>query len=664
MIAGATRGCGGRALASHLANEAGNEQVLVGASRGLVSDPADAQAQMRELEGLQAHARTARPIHHVHCDPPPGLDPAREAAVRARFWQHYEAEFGLERAPFFSRIHVHDGRTHEHRVYGLGRADGSVVDLSFDFARREKVSRITEYEAGLPWTLGAHNRAVIGALERDGRPEVAQAMRAVGLHEGMRPRAGLTPAERAQQERTQVGKAEVAVSVVAAWRAAADGECFRAGLAECGLRLMRGDKALVVLDATGNVHALGRMLTMAAKVAGTVRVAAREIAARLDGLALDQVPAAGRGRAREPGDPNAAAAVVRAVPDAALAPARDRADTVSEPAPAPAEAPQPTPIDTAPPPAPQAAPVPPSHAHATGGPHGPAADEPPSCPAVPRTADAATPVLAGGRSEGDVELALAQRGGALDRLRALGKRLDRQQWATTVPPEARERQERLAAALEASDRRADEILRQRPHAWPGALDPQEIAWEARQALRAAIEALQRDAAERHQVAAAAQSRVGVLDRMARVLGVETTAMRQARTAEAAAVSAQRRAAEAQQDYVRAARAADARIPAEIKQRRAEQERFDARPAVVAARREQHGNALVRQAIACGDEFQHLAAEDLVQARAEMLRRDREEERRQAAALRRQRQHEHERGDPATDPEPDGAAALAGGPGPR
>ena len=90
----------------------------------------------------------------------------------------------------------------------------------------------------------------------------------------------------------------------------------------------------------------------------------------------------------------------------------------------------------------------------------------------------------------------------------------------------------------------------------------------------------------------------------------------------------------------------------------------------AARREERGSALVAEAIEGGDQrIERLASEGLGQAHAEMLRRDREEERRRAAALRRQRQHEHERGEQvlscqAADPEPDGAAALAGGPGPR
>ena len=100
-----------------------HELVIDGPVRGLVSDPSDpsdARALQRETE---------RPIHHVHCDPPPGLAPEREAAVHERFWQVYEQEFGLQKQPFYSRLHVKDGRIHEHRPYGLGRADGSVVDL-------------------------------------------------------------------------------------------------------------------------------------------------------------------------------------------------------------------------------------------------------------------------------------------------------------------------------------------------------------------------------------------------------------------------------------------------------------------------------------------------------------------------------------------------------
>jgi hypothetical protein len=122
--------------------------------------------------------------------------------------------------------------------------------------------------------------------------------------------------------------------------------------------------------------------------------------------------------------------------------------------------------------------------------------------------------------------------------------------------------------------------------------------------------------------------------------------------------------------VREARAADARVPAEVKRRRAEQERFDARPDIVRARAERHGNGLVRDAIAGGDaDVRRLAEHDLARARDEMLRRDREAERRRAAALRRQREHERaerRRGDQAAPaPQPGEAApAPAGARGPR
>ena len=286
MIGGATRGTGGRALARHLANEAKNDQVVPGPSRGLLSDPADAYALQRELERIQAHVRTRRPIHHVHCDPPVGLAAERSAEVQAAYWKAYEREFGLGRAPFYSRIHVKGGREHEHRVYGLGRPDGSVVDLSFDFARREKVARLVEFEFGLPWTPGKHNRAVIAAFEREGRPEIATAMQVSGLDTMTRPVAPLTPRERAQQERTAVRKADVAAAAFAAWKATGTGADFAAALRAAGLDLRQGDKAPVIVDFSGSVHRAAQLVSTGAKAAGEESIRAKNFRERLEGMDL------------------------------------------------------------------------------------------------------------------------------------------------------------------------------------------------------------------------------------------------------------------------------------------------------------------------------------------------------------------------------------------
>lgn len=288
MIAGATRGAGGPALGRHLANAEMNEQVITGESRGLLSEGIG--DQVAELTRLGSHARTQAPVYHVHADPPEGR-PWNDAD-RARYWELFEREFGLERQPFASVVHVKGGREHEHRAYLRTRPDGTAIRLDHDFARREKLSRIMEHERGEPFTRGAHNRAVITALEKDGHEDLADAMRAAGLHKGPRPRAAVTPTERLQQDRTGISKKDVAACVAQAWAASDSGSAFAAALAEHGLVLARGDRRggmPVVVDGTGNTHAVTRMLAMAARSDGMPAPPAADVAARLDGMMLPSV---------------------------------------------------------------------------------------------------------------------------------------------------------------------------------------------------------------------------------------------------------------------------------------------------------------------------------------------------------------------------------------
>jgi hypothetical protein len=231
---------------------------------------------LREMVAGAAHGRTDKPIHHVHIDPPEGF---QKPAVFKRYAELYEREFGLEDQQRISVYHMKDGRLHEHKVYCLVRHDGSVVDLSWDRARREKISRIVEVEFGMPLTPGKHNKAVIDALRRDGRNDVADAMVAAGLHEKARPSA-VSPKARHQAERTGVDPKAMQAAVLAAWKASDTGTSFETALAASGLRLANGDKGAVVVDQTGNTHSLTRTLGAASKAAGE-RVNAAAVKARL-----------------------------------------------------------------------------------------------------------------------------------------------------------------------------------------------------------------------------------------------------------------------------------------------------------------------------------------------------------------------------------------------
>lgn len=286
LISGATRGGGGSALGSHLASAEVNEAVFTGPARGLVAD--GIEARIAELTRLGSHARTATPIYHIHADPPAGRPFTKQE--RAAYWTRLEHELGLEGQPFASAIHIKEGREHEHRAYLRSRPDGTSIRLDHDYARREKVDRVTEYERGEPLTKGAHNRAVIAALEKE-RPEVAHAMQAAGLHKGARPVANLSPRDRLIQERTKVLKVDVARWTAAAWAESERGMPLAAALAAHGLRLAWGDKKdiPVVVDKSGTAHGLPQMLRMAARADGTKAPKPEAIAVRLDGMAVPSV---------------------------------------------------------------------------------------------------------------------------------------------------------------------------------------------------------------------------------------------------------------------------------------------------------------------------------------------------------------------------------------
>ena len=280
MTGGATRGAGGGALGRHLDDVKGlNEATWPGTSRGLVSE--GIQEQVAELTALASHARSRRPLYHVHADPSHSwIDQQWQA-----YWVRFETEFGLARQPFAETIHLKKGREHRHRVYSLVRLDGTCIRLDHDYSRREKIHRLVELETGERLTPGRHNRAVMAALDAEGHADAAAILRQAGLGEMERPEAAMSPRQRAQAERTGIPRSDVAIAAVAAWHASDNGSSFVAALADRGLILAQGHSVPVLIDASGNVHPLARALGKISKEAGE-RITAALVAARLAGLML------------------------------------------------------------------------------------------------------------------------------------------------------------------------------------------------------------------------------------------------------------------------------------------------------------------------------------------------------------------------------------------
>ncbi|NHN82588.1 hypothetical protein [Acetobacter lovaniensis] len=233
---------------------------MVGASRGLIET--GTKDQIKELTTIGSYASHSKPLHHVHADPAHDWT----SDQWADFWQDYENEFFLQKQPFTEVVHVKHGREHKHRVYSLLLPSGSCIRMDNDFIRREKLNRLAEIRTGEPILSGRHNDVVIKALEAEGKTAQAQILRDAGL-EGTRTRGKLKPQERAQQERTHIDKAGLAVIVLKGWKSFVP-TVLMEQLKAHGCHLAMGDKGPVVIDQTGNVHALNRLVNMASKAEG------------------------------------------------------------------------------------------------------------------------------------------------------------------------------------------------------------------------------------------------------------------------------------------------------------------------------------------------------------------------------------------------------------
>ncbi|WP_342163126.1 hypothetical protein [Methylobacterium sp. SD21] len=282
MISGAERGKGGDALAKHLLKPE-NDEVHVLVPRGLGSR--DLIGQVRELVALSLGGRTDRPVYHVHADPDPAI--VDNDAARARFWALFEAEFNLASQPYCGAVHVKHGRRHEHRVYSLVRPSGAVVDVAWDFLRRERCARVVEFEHGMPSpTPSKHSRAIVSALRQAGRDDVAAWMEASGTTEAPRPVARLSPQERLIETRTGVPLDDLRAAALAAWTASSDGEGFLSALRARGLDLRQGRSGPVVVDRTGTAHLATRLIGAAARRQDGTRIPAAAVKERLAGLTL------------------------------------------------------------------------------------------------------------------------------------------------------------------------------------------------------------------------------------------------------------------------------------------------------------------------------------------------------------------------------------------
>jgi hypothetical protein len=282
----------GRGLGQHIAKGATDtlaaeldiDAVPGGLSRGLIS--LTIEDQLRELEAGANTKRTRKPLYHVHCNP--RWD---DEELVALFWRLFEQEFGLTRARFASKKHKKGNRgDHTHRVYDITREDGSVIDMSNDYYRREKLMVIACFILGRSMPPVSHLRAIAKALKAEGKSDVLAWMG--GQPPAPRAVSRRTPAERQADQRTGGDKGPVAEAVIRAWVASDTGAAFLAALQGAGLDLAHGDSAVMVVDERG-AWPLTRLVGEASREMGQ-RIAAAAVHTRVRGLTLTSIAEARR----------------------------------------------------------------------------------------------------------------------------------------------------------------------------------------------------------------------------------------------------------------------------------------------------------------------------------------------------------------------------------
>ena len=307
-------------LAAHLAKDLqdGKRQIVtLGDSRGISG--ATIQDQLRRLGARSASIKSTKPLVHIFLSP--ALTEAPDAAKRA-FWKWFEAEFALTKAPYVSVKHcLLDGTEirddHEHRVYRRQTDDGKLLNIGNDYFIRERIAVEVCHEYDLRCPPIAHPEVVERWLRKQGRDACADWMVANYPRQpdpagtkatkfGPRRVAGLTPAKRQQQVRTEQLQAPDEERAWAGWRQGSDGgRATAAAMREQGVILACGDKvdkagrpSLMAVNLAGGVHRAAQLINAGAKRDGA-KVSTAELRDRLADV-IASLPKVAEAKAQAP----------------------------------------------------------------------------------------------------------------------------------------------------------------------------------------------------------------------------------------------------------------------------------------------------------------------------------------------------------------------------
>lgn len=235
MIPFASQRGGGGDLATHLQNEADNEQVEIAHIRGAVAD--DLHGAFAEWE-LQAHCLTKcqKYLYSLSINPWTKVNGQMSRDQYMDYIDRVEQKLGLEDQPRAVVFHKKEGREHAHVVWSrIDAEQGKAVQLSFD---REKLMKVTREFAR------DHDLILPDGYEPDQKEKNKQN----SLY------------EQHQQNETGRSKEERMAEITKAWHRADSAKGFVNALADMGYILAQGDRPYVVVDLHGHTSALPRMI--------------------------------------------------------------------------------------------------------------------------------------------------------------------------------------------------------------------------------------------------------------------------------------------------------------------------------------------------------------------------------------------------------------------
>jgi hypothetical protein len=203
------------------------------------------------------------------------VSPSREATFEKMLEavDALAAEFGFDPARAFARGHrkpkataiqtLFDGHLHILVPEVVDPVTGRVLSSSNDWLRGEKVGKILSHDWGEPFVESAKPAAILAALKRDGRGDVAAAYQAAFPEGGPRPVASFDAASQQRLKRKGLDLPALRVLVAGAFKKAASRAEFEANLLAHGLVCKVGEKPGVYMVKTADGEQIGSLARLA-----------------------------------------------------------------------------------------------------------------------------------------------------------------------------------------------------------------------------------------------------------------------------------------------------------------------------------------------------------------------------------------------------------------